>query len=98
VVYDEWPLRHEYRLSVSGRDFYHVPLAQTIWGQRWLGSGDRDARLTHIPCGHSLRATLTCATCATDVRRDDLLMGDPSPAREILPDLTRVPDACASQC
>jgi hypothetical protein len=52
-----------------------------IWGRRWLGSSDRDASLTHVPCGHSLRVTLTCVTCATEVRGDELLVGASNPAR-----------------
>jgi DNA-binding HxlR family transcriptional regulator len=39
VPYQERPLRHEYRLTVKGRDFFTVLAAMIRWGDRWL-AGD----------------------------------------------------------
>ena len=47
VQYETWPIRHEYRLTEKGLDYYHVPLAMLTWGRRWLAPTDSDASLTH---------------------------------------------------
>jgi DNA-binding HxlR family transcriptional regulator len=39
VAYQERPLRHEYRLTEKGRDFFTVLAAMIRWGDRWL-AGD----------------------------------------------------------
>jgi DNA-binding HxlR family transcriptional regulator len=39
VPYQERPLRHEYRLTEKGRDFFTVLAAMIRWGDRWL-TGD----------------------------------------------------------
>jgi DNA-binding HxlR family transcriptional regulator len=36
VPYQERPLRHEYRLTEKGRDFFTVLAAMIRWGDRWL--------------------------------------------------------------
>jgi DNA-binding HxlR family transcriptional regulator len=39
LPYQERPLRHEYRLTEKGRDFFTVLAAMMRWGDRWL-AGD----------------------------------------------------------
>jgi DNA-binding HxlR family transcriptional regulator len=39
VPYQERPVRHEYRLTEKGRDFFTVLAAMIRWGDRWL-AGD----------------------------------------------------------
>jgi DNA-binding HxlR family transcriptional regulator len=34
--YSERPLRHEYRLTEKGRDFYPVLMTLMAWGNRWV--------------------------------------------------------------
>jgi DNA-binding HxlR family transcriptional regulator len=70
--YEEWPLRHEYRLTQRGLDLYHVPLAMLTWGQRWLRTGGPDIHLTHKPCGSELRAVLSCDRCGDPLARDEM--------------------------
>jgi len=36
VPYQERPVRHEYRLTDKGRDFFTVLAAMIRWGDRWL--------------------------------------------------------------
>ncbi|MFI0405681.1 winged helix-turn-helix transcriptional regulator [Actinomadura sp. 3N508] len=36
VPYQERPVRHEYRLTEKGRDFFTVLAAMIRWGDRWL--------------------------------------------------------------
>jgi DNA-binding HxlR family transcriptional regulator len=40
VPYQERPLRHEYRLTDKGRDFFTVLAAMIRWGDRWLAGDD----------------------------------------------------------
>ncbi len=70
--YDDWPVRHEYRLTERGLDLYHVPLAMHTWGQRWIKSDDSDIHLTHMSCGADLRPILTCGPCGNTITRDDI--------------------------
>ena len=74
VEYQAWPVRHEYRLTEKGIDFYAVPLSMLMWGQRWLRTAESDAVLTHQPCGHTLVAVLSCASCGQAISRDSLLL------------------------
>lgn len=36
VPYQERPVRHEYRLSEKGKDFFSVIAAMQAWGDKWL--------------------------------------------------------------
>jgi DNA-binding HxlR family transcriptional regulator len=40
VPYQDRPLRHEYRLTEKGRDFFTVLAAMIRWGDRWLAGDD----------------------------------------------------------
>ena len=44
IPYQTNPVRHEYRLTEKGRDFYSVLAAMFRWGDRWL-FGDEGASL-----------------------------------------------------
>jgi DNA-binding HxlR family transcriptional regulator len=74
VQYQAWPIRHEYRLTDKGTDFYHVPLSMLTWGQRWIPSGQPDTRLTHQPCGSSVSAVLACSRCSEAISREDVAL------------------------
>jgi DNA-binding HxlR family transcriptional regulator len=74
VQYQAWPVRHEYRLTEKGLDFYHVPLSMLMWGRRWLDPTNSDALLTHKPCGSPVDAVLSCRSCAKAVFRDDVVL------------------------
>lgn len=63
-VYETMPVRYEYVLTESGRDFYGVLLAMTAWGDRWLSGrrvrpsspGTRAVATTRRPrwCAHTV--------------------------------------------
>jgi DNA-binding HxlR family transcriptional regulator len=74
VQYEAWPVRHEYRLTERGLDFYHFPLAMLMWGRRWLEPTGTDANLIHKPCGSALEASLACASCGEAVSRADVAL------------------------
>ncbi len=75
VEYQAWPVRHEYRLTEKGIDFYAVPLSMLTWGQRWLRTTESDAALTHQTCGHTVLAVLSCASCREPISHQGLLLG-----------------------
>jgi DNA-binding HxlR family transcriptional regulator len=72
VQYETWPIRHEYRLTEKGLDFYHIPLAMFTWGRRWLKPAGSDARLIHKSCDAPLQAGLACASCGGAISSDDV--------------------------
>jgi len=64
VPYQERPLRHEYRLTDKGRDFFPVIAAMIRWGDRWLASDDGPpVLLHHTACGQVTEAAVVCAQC-----------------------------------
>jgi DNA-binding HxlR family transcriptional regulator len=72
VPYNQWPVRHEYRLTERGLDLYPLPLAVLTWGQRWLPNGESDIRLTHRPCGSALVVVLCCEQCGESIAHQDI--------------------------
>jgi DNA-binding HxlR family transcriptional regulator len=66
--------RQTYQLTDKGLDLYPVPLAMLTWGDRWLAGGDPPIKLSHKPCGHRLRAILSCSNCASTITRADLVI------------------------
>ena len=71
-VYQERPVRSEYRLTRKGLDLYPMPLALLTWGDRWLSTGKPMLRLTHRSCGKRFRALLACGRCGQAVERGDV--------------------------
>lgn len=70
-VYQEQPLRHEYRLTAKGRDLFPVISALVSWGDKYYFSDSTPPILRrHIPCGHDIEPVLTCPRCheAVDAR------------------------------
>ncbi|ATX80964.1 transcriptional regulator, HxlR family [Mariprofundus ferrinatatus] len=62
--YQERPLRHEYRLTIKGRDLFPVLVSMQRWSNRWLFSeGETTTELVHLECGETLDARLTCGHC-----------------------------------
>ena len=74
VQYETWPIRHEYRLTERGLDYYHVPLAMHTWGVRWLGATASDPQLSHKPCGSDLQPDLACASCLQGITGADIAL------------------------
>ena len=64
-AYQQRPLRYEYRLTAKGEALYPWFLALLQWGEKWCdesGNG-KPMRLTHQPCGRSLRGQVQCSAC-----------------------------------
>lgn len=63
------PVRHEYVLTQSGREFFAVMAAMKTWGDRWMHHGkELPVTLNHDRCGHELEAKVVCAHCDETVR------------------------------
>jgi DNA-binding HxlR family transcriptional regulator len=62
--------RHEYRLTAKGLDVYPIPLSVMQWGHHWLPPRADELVLTHLPCGASLTAVMTCQACGQYVDDD----------------------------
>ena len=64
--YSERPVRHEYRLTDKGLDFYPLLLSLKAWGEKWGGFAPK-ARpalsIVHRHCGHPAQIRLTCPSC-----------------------------------
>ena len=76
VEYQEWPVRHEYRLTDKGLDYYPIPLSLGMWGRRWLTPAPGEPRLTHT-CGAEVQAKLCCEQCDQEITRADVDVAAP---------------------
>jgi len=67
----------EYTLAEKGEAFLPVVLTTVSWAERWVGEGEEEVlHLTHLPCGKSLRPTVTCGSCHAPVRGRDITIGE----------------------
>ncbi|MGN5382013.1 winged helix-turn-helix transcriptional regulator [Streptomyces lasalocidi] len=72
-VYETQPVRHEYVLTESGRDFYGVILAMTRWGDRWLADEEGPPVITrHETCGHDAHGEVVCSHCREPLAWEDV--------------------------
>ncbi|MCU1643932.1 MAG: hypothetical protein JWN03_4207 [Nocardia sp.] len=89
-VYETMPVRHEYVLTESGRDFYGVLLAMTAWGDRWLsGEAGPPVVTRHEGCGHDAEAEVVCSHCGERLEWPDVT---PRPGPGYPPKLLARPD------
>lgn len=65
-VYQERPVRHEYRLTEMGRELSPILIGLMQWGDRWLSENGPPTRLVHDACGAEVELGLHCFTCARD--------------------------------
>jgi DNA-binding HxlR family transcriptional regulator len=73
-VYETQPVRHEYLLTESGRDFYGVIAAMNRWGDKWLAGDDGPPVIVHHrPCGHDATAEVVCSHCRAPLKADDVV-------------------------
>ncbi|MFV0258118.1 MAG: winged helix-turn-helix transcriptional regulator [Acidimicrobiales bacterium] len=68
VVYQERPLRHEYRLTAKGADLSPALIALMRWGDRWYADGSPPTVLVHEACGTPLEQTVRCPQCGEAVQ------------------------------
>lgn len=64
--YQDRPVRHEYRLTEKGLDFYPLLLSLKAWGEKWGGFAPKAKpalTLVHRRCGHPAQIRLVCPSC-----------------------------------
>lgn len=62
-VYQERPVRHEYRLTAMGRELSPILVSLMKWGDRWLSEGEPPTHLVHGPCGTEVDLDFYCWSC-----------------------------------
>lgn len=71
--YETAPVRYEYLLTESGREFFGVIAAMSRWGDRWLAEqAGPPVTLRHDTCGHDTHAEVVCAHCREPLAADDV--------------------------
>jgi DNA-binding HxlR family transcriptional regulator len=93
VVYQEKPVRHEYRLTRKGIELHPILISLVRWGDDWMGDDTGPPMVyEHKGCGYVGTPALHCPECrepvsARDIRarpqppRRDGARGTASPAR-----------------
>lgn len=65
----------EYRLTPRGKDFFPILVTSLRWGQDWCSETEPTAlAATHISCGNSLKAVVSCSTCAVPLKAHDVIV------------------------
>ncbi len=72
--YQEKPLRHEYKLTQKGREFYPVIHAMRAWGETWCKEEEEEiaVQFVHRACGYDVGLSNVCPGCGEPVERKDL--------------------------
>lgn len=86
-VYQQRPLREEYRLTDKGHELYPAVLALVNWGDRHM-SGVEGAPIRHVhkACGQAMHGVLVCSECGEPlVSRDVDLHEAPALQGQLLP-------------
>ncbi|HSI26231.1 MAG TPA: helix-turn-helix domain-containing protein [Aeromicrobium sp.] len=62
--YQQNPPRHDYVLTVKGRELFPVLAAMMAWGDRWVAPNEGPpVLLRHLTCGHDVHAEVVCSHC-----------------------------------
>jgi len=68
VEYQQYPTRHEYRLTDKGRDLYPALLMLSRWGDTYLDDGDGPpVEYVHTGCEHPAAPHVTCSHCGDEI-------------------------------
>ncbi|WP_207926009.1 winged helix-turn-helix transcriptional regulator [Actinocrispum wychmicini] len=70
--YQHHPVRHEYQLTESGKDFYGVVLSLLAWGDKHLADDGAPMLLMHATCGHQTTPVVTCDHCGAELHADQV--------------------------
>ena len=66
-VYQDRPVRHEYRLTRMGLELSPILVALMQWGDRWLSEDGPPTLLVHETCDTEIEVGLRCVRCNRDV-------------------------------
>jgi DNA-binding HxlR family transcriptional regulator len=71
AAYQQRPIRYQYRLTESGRDFVPAILALTAWGDRWARPKEgRPILFVHKSCGQHFQPVVSCSACGRPIRAE----------------------------
>jgi DNA-binding HxlR family transcriptional regulator len=62
-LYQESPVRSEYRLTDKSLDLYPMVLAAWAWEQRWDPDNELPSELVHTLCGRRMQPRFQCGHC-----------------------------------
>lgn len=84
VEYQQYPSRHEYRLTDMGRDLYPALIMLSRWGDTYLDDGDGPpAEYLHTTCGNAAAPHVTCSHCGDEIDASSLQVVPKKLARRI---------------
>ncbi len=72
AVYQERPVREEYRLTAMGRDLYRLALMIIRWEKRWFYDPENPAHRLKHGCGHEFTPEFRCGHCGELVSPRDV--------------------------
>jgi DNA-binding HxlR family transcriptional regulator len=72
-AYQSNPIRHEYRLTQDGLDFYPAIIALMMWGDRWRSGPIKPLTLFARGTGARLKPMIVCQHCRNEVHGHDLV-------------------------
>jgi DNA-binding HxlR family transcriptional regulator len=85
VPYSDRPLRHEYRLTETGRDLWPVLSAMRQWGDQHGLDNRPPVRLAHRSCGAHAEVAVRCSGCGELLAPDDVVLHDFATGENVIP-------------
>ncbi|MFI6986237.1 winged helix-turn-helix transcriptional regulator [Embleya sp. NPDC050154] len=71
-VYQDKPVRYDYRLTDKGRTMWPVLNAMRQWGDQWAAPDGPPLIVTHSACGQPATAVHVCSHCGDPLTSRDL--------------------------
>lgn len=90
-VYQDRPVRHEYRLTKMGLELSPILVALMQWGDRWCLDSGPPTLLVHEPCGTEINLRFHCWACDEPFTATDII-SRPGPGDRQGPLSPHVPD------
>ena len=72
-AYQQRPVRYEYVVTDKGQDLWPVLAALMAWGDSYAAPDGAPRILIHEGCGGRAHQVVTCASCRSEVRNDELI-------------------------
>jgi len=74
VVYQEKPVRYEYKLTRMGLGLYPVLMSLTRWGDDWLDEGKgAPVEYIHKSCGSKINPIISCEECGEVIHPEKVI-------------------------
>jgi hypothetical protein len=74
VVYQEKPVRYEYKLTRMGLGLYPVLMSLARWGNDWLDEGKgAPVEYIHKSCGSKINPIISCEECGEVIHPEKVI-------------------------